>query len=232
MEDAVDYLTWTFFYRRLVRNPSYYGLQDPSPESISKFLSSLVEGTLYSLQRAQCVTVDDGGVSSTTLGRIAAYYYLSFHTIHLFGKELGESEDDEAYAQPVPFANLLSLLSQAAEYRELPVRHNEDRINEEIRDFVRYSPPGTPEDPQYKASLLLQHHFARLSLPISDYVTDLKSVLDQAIRIVQAMVDVAGMFLVCLSFFKYLSFISGRRKIIYVVAMYASLSDNCPRAVV
>lgn len=66
------------------------------------------------------------------------------------------------------------------------------------------------EDPGVKANLLLQAHFSRIGTkrccnaallcclrsatapPISDYVTDQKSVLDQAIRILQAMVDVAA----------------------------------------
>lgn len=39
---------------------------------------------------------------------------------------------------------------------------------------------------------ILQAHFSRAELPISDYVTDLKSVLDQSIRIIQAMIDVCA----------------------------------------
>lgn len=37
-----------------------------------------------------------------------------------------------------------------------------------------------------------QAHFSRLALPVSDYITDTKSVLDQSIRILQAMVDIAA----------------------------------------
>lgn len=39
---------------------------------------------------------------------------------------------------------------------------------------------------------VLQAHFSQSELPISDYVTDLKSVLDQSIRIIQAMIDICA----------------------------------------
>lgn len=46
--------------------------------------------------------------------------------------------------------------------------------------------PGTPyEAPETKVFLLLQAHFSRLQMPIPDYKTDLKMVLQQALRILQ-----------------------------------------------
>lgn len=42
-QDAIDYLTWTFFYRRVLQNPSYYDLEDTEMESVSAFLSDMVE---------------------------------------------------------------------------------------------------------------------------------------------------------------------------------------------
>ena len=49
-QDALDYLTWTFFYRRVLQNPSYYDLDDTDPDSVSAFLSDMVERNLSLLQ--------------------------------------------------------------------------------------------------------------------------------------------------------------------------------------
>jgi len=90
---------------------------------------------------------------------------------------------------------ILSVLCYANEYEELPVRHNEDLMN---ADLAKNCPINVEEkcmpmeSPHTKTHLLLQAHFSRLQLPCSDYSTDLKSVLDQAIRIIQAMIDVAA----------------------------------------
>lgn len=48
------------------------------------------------------------------------------------------------------------------------------------------------DSPHTKAFLLLQAHMWGLSLPINDYKTDLKTVLDRSIPLIQAMIDIAA----------------------------------------
>jgi len=45
--------------------------------------------------------------------------------------------------------------------------------------------PDSFDSPHTKTHLLLQAHFSSAPLPIADYITDTKSVLDQALRILQ-----------------------------------------------
>lgn len=184
-QDAVDYLTWTFFFRRLLMNPSYYDLEDSSFESINSFLSKKIDSTLEALERAHCISVeDDVNLKPLTLGKIASFYYLHYTTAQLFKAHINANND-------IP--SLLTILTKTSEYEELPVRHNEEKLNEVLANQVPWKvDTRTYDSPHTKAHLLLQAHFSHLPLPISDYVTDLKSVLDQAVRILQAMVDVAA----------------------------------------
>jgi len=189
-QDAVDFLTWTYFYRRLGKNPAYYSQPDASEEGTAAFLSELVEATISDLENAGCVEVADDGVTVAplTLGRVASYYYLKYTTVALFNAELHDVDD-----APTELPHLLRVLCDASEYDELPVRHNEEIVNATLAEKLPWQVDSqTFDSPHTKAQLLLQAHFCRSALPMSDYVTDLKSVLDQALRILQAMVDIAA----------------------------------------
>jgi len=60
-----------------------------------------------------------------------------------------------------------------------------------IRSLAEKLPISVSSDsydsPHTKTHLLLQAHFSSAPLPIADYVTDTKSVLDQALRILQVI---------------------------------------------
>ncbi|XP_024368754.1 DExH-box ATP-dependent RNA helicase DExH14 isoform X1 [Physcomitrium patens] len=184
-QDAIDYLTWTYLFRRLVKNPSFYDLGDTTSASINAYLSGLVNSTLQALEDGGCLRVnEDDTVEPLVMGSIASQYYLHYTTVALFSANIRADTSLEA---------LLQVLSGAAEFDELPVRHNEDKVNEGLAKEVRWPVDMRAlDDPHVKTNLLLQAHFSRIDLPVSDYVTDTKSVLDQSIRVLQAMVDVAA----------------------------------------
>lgn len=192
-QDALDYLTWTFFFRRLHKNPSFYGLEISAAEHntiaaqqmANDYMINLIEASLNELAESSCIALQGtGDIDSTPLGKIMSYYYLSHKTIRQLVKHA---------KRDASFSDVLSWVSHATEYDELPVRHNEDLINAELSKALPLKADnfGLPMwDPHVKAFLLLQAHFSRIDLPISDYVGDLNSVLDQSIRIVQASIDV------------------------------------------
>nr|XP_018669768.1 activating signal cointegrator 1 complex subunit 3 [Ciona intestinalis] len=184
-QEAMDYLTWTYFFRRLLMNPSYYGLDDTDHDCVNYYLSKLLERNIVELRMSGCVAMgnddDDVMLESTNGGRIASFYYLSHLTLRLLNEDMRPE---------MPLDDLLKLLSDAQEYHELPVRHNEDSINSDLaKELPIKVDCNTFDSAHTKTLLLLVAHFQRSSLPSTDYATDLKSVLDQAIRVLQAYVD-------------------------------------------
>jgi activating signal cointegrator complex subunit 3 len=155
-EEAIIYLTWTYLYRRLVVNPAYYGLEDTETNTLNSYLSRLVETTFEDLEDSGCIRVDDRSVKYLILGKIASQYYLSYLTVSMFGSNIGPNTSLEAFVH---------ILSAAAEFDELPVRHNEDNLNRTLSGNVPYPVDQHHlDDPHVKANLLFQVHMVEHSI--------------------------------------------------------------------
>ncbi|KAK1332769.1 hypothetical protein QTO34_006299 [Cnephaeus nilssonii] len=156
-QDAVDYLTWTFLYRRMTQNPNYYNLQGISHRHLSDHLSELVEQTLSDLEQSKCISIEDEmDVAPLNLGMIAAYYYINYTTIELFSMSLNAK---------TKVRGLIEIISNAAEYENIPIRHHEDNLLRQLAQKVPHK-LNNPKfnDPHVKTNLLLQAHLSRMQL--------------------------------------------------------------------
>ena len=60
-QDALDYITWTYFFRRLLQNPSYYGLEGVDESNLNHFLTGTIRTALATLENCYCVEFDEDG---------------------------------------------------------------------------------------------------------------------------------------------------------------------------
>merc|ERR1719201_2137889 len=181
-QDAVDWLTWTFYYRRLSQNPNYYGLQGVTHQHLSDHLSEVVENTVEGLERYGCCSIeDDVELSPANLGLIAAYYYIRHTTIETFSRCVNENTKRRG---------LLDVLCAASEYDAVPVRSGEEATLPGLAQSLGLKIDKDKfSDPHTKALLLLHAHFNRT--PIStDLATDQRFILQHAVRLLQGLVDV------------------------------------------
>jgi pre-mRNA-splicing helicase BRR2 len=190
-QDALDYLTWTFLYRRLTQNPNYYNLTGTSNRHVSDFLSDLVDATIGDLSTSQCVAVEEDEMTLTplNLGLIASYYYIGYTTLEVFASSL---------TAKTKMRGVIEILSNAAEFTSLALRHGEERVLRTLSTHVPLALPPLPEGttavsqfnlPHVKANLLLQAHFSRRPLS-SELSNDFNLIADRSVTLLQAMVDV------------------------------------------
>uniref|UniRef100_A0A7S2ZN48 Uncharacterized protein n=1 Tax=Rhodosorus marinus TaxID=101924 RepID=A0A7S2ZN48_9RHOD len=189
-QDAVDYMTWTLFYRRLPQNPNYYNMHGTSHHHISDHLSELIESALEDLEQCRCVASEgdlDMALGPLNLGMVAAYYYIKYTTVERFASWILPKTRNRG---------LLEVLSRAKEFDEVPVRLGDDDALRKIaahapialgseNEVLRYS------NPHIKTHLLLQTHFSRMGIA-GELKEDREAVVKNSLRLVQAMVDVTS----------------------------------------
>lgn len=230
LDEAVGYMSWTFYARRVKASPSYYGISSESDEALELGLVDVVKESLTSLQVHGCIKNRDhvdAEVTPTALGVAASSFYLDHRTpkqMQLGIREarkmiMGNLELREIRYELMSFTQsrkldelsaawILYVICSTHELDELPVRHNEEILNKELSDQLMWGPdpmgllsgskkeayhmPEIFEDPHTKAFLLVQAHLEKARLPISDYVNDTKSVMDNIPRLFAAVQFIAS----------------------------------------
>ena len=152
--------------------------------SINEFLHDIVDRVVNDLAVARLVNIStDEAISPSNLGYLCSYYYITYKTAELFATRI---------APGLSLIDCIELMTEAEEYKQLPVRHNEGEMNRELCEVSRFKHVKfTFDSPHTKTYLLLQVYFSRAKFPITDYALDAKSVIDNCARIIFFLIDVA-----------------------------------------
>lgn len=182
-DDAINWMTFTYFYRRLLANPSFYSLLDTTQDALSQYLSDLVETTLKELDESKIIEFDeeDGTVAPQNAAMIGAYYNISYITMQTFLLSLSAR---------TKLKGILEIVTSATEFEAIQIRRHEDALLRRIYDRVpvKMAQPDF-DSPHFKAFVLLQAHFSRMSLPI-DLAKDQEIILSKVISLLSATVDI------------------------------------------
>eukprot|EP00747_Dinoflagellata_sp_TGD_P161473 gnl/TRDRNA2_/TRDRNA2_178087_c2_seq1.p1 gnl/TRDRNA2_/TRDRNA2_178087_c2~~gnl/TRDRNA2_/TRDRNA2_178087_c2_seq1.p1 ORF type:complete len:2167 (-),score=-96.49 gnl/TRDRNA2_/TRDRNA2_178087_c2_seq1:381-6881(-) len=182
-QDAVDYLTWTFYYRRLFSNPNYYNITHISDWQISNHLSELVETTLDSLDKFGLIIIgeDNLSVKSANLGRIAAHYHVRYTTIEIYKTLLNNK---------IKQKEIIEVLSSSSEFENIVTRPDDKDV---IRTILSYKTMPTETfklyDPHVKTSALLHAHFLRVQVR-GELFIEQRAILLTCMKLISAMVDI------------------------------------------
>lgn len=181
-QDAVDYITWTFYYRRLTQNPNFYNMTGVTHRHVSDHLSDLVESVLSDLEESGLISIENEfDLEALNLGMIAAYYCVKYTTVEVFAASLSAK---------TKLKSLMEILCAASEYDDILVRPGEELS---VQKLLAHAPLAV-ERPRYadvhtKVNALLQAHISRGHMN-AEFRHDAKQAVLGAPKLIQAMVDV------------------------------------------
>ena len=188
-QDCLDWLTYTYFYRRIHANPSFYGVTDNSSYGISAYLSELVETTINDMIDLNLIQIQEANsteneeiLSPLNGCLIASHYGVSFLTMNIFIKTLTIDST---------LKDILLALSYATEFESIPVE--KDDISR-LAKIEKILPLQYPDNKRlnivsYKVFVLLQAYFSRISLSV-EFTGILRIILGMIEPLVNAMVDI------------------------------------------
>lgn len=191
-QDCIDWLTCTYFYRRIHANPSFYGVKDTSSFGLSAYLTEIVESTLKDLENCNLIEMKEHNdeepeeESERILPQnnclIAAHYNISFQTMYVFVNSLNKT---------CTLKDILKIMSSAAEFSNISLEQDDLAKLSKLEQRLPLSYPGDKfeHSSTYKIFILLQTYFSRIDIPF-EYHLEMNDILIKCIDLINCIVDI------------------------------------------
>eukprot|EP00579_Thalassiosira_antarctica_P032956 CAMPEP_0201991530 /NCGR_PEP_ID=MMETSP0905-20130828/340_1 /ASSEMBLY_ACC=CAM_ASM_000554 /TAXON_ID=420261 /ORGANISM="Thalassiosira antarctica, Strain CCMP982" /LENGTH=2336 /DNA_ID=CAMNT_0048545961 /DNA_START=59 /DNA_END=7069 /DNA_ORIENTATION=- len=185
--EAVDWLSYTFLYVRMLKNPNLYGISDKAAKedpTLKHRRTDLAHTAACMLERSHLIRYDrrSGALQTTPLGRIASQYYISHTSMALYSRHLRPNMAD---------IDLLRLFSMSGEFTHITVREEEKLELSKLAMRVPIPVKESPSEPSAKINILLQAYISRLKLDGFALVSDMAFIQQSAARIMRAIFEIS-----------------------------------------
>ncbi|KAG5559686.1 hypothetical protein RHGRI_009264 [Rhododendron griersonianum] len=181
--EACNWLSYTYLYVCMLRNPSLYGL---APDALTRDIlleerrADLIHSAATVLDKSNLVKYDrkSGYFQVTDLGRIASYYYITHGTISTYNEHLKPTMGD---------IELCRLFSLSEEFKYVTVRQDEKMELAKLLDRVPIPIKESLEEPSAKINVLLQAYISQLKLEGLSLTSDMVYITLSAGRLMRAL---------------------------------------------
>ncbi|KAK7049628.1 putative steryl acetyl hydrolase mug81 [Paramarasmius palmivorus] len=211
INDAVQWLGYTYLFVRMKKNPFVYGISrdelSDDPGLVTR-RNELATQAAQILEDAQMIIFNrqSGTFTITNLGRIAAKYYIRHQSIQIFNKEFRPRMSE---------ADVLGMLSMSTEFDQIQTRESEIKelmhlmeeipcqvkgviTAAEVRETVSGPDMRTTSSTekieitsQGKVNILLQSYISKLLIEDFALISDTGYVAQNAGRIIRALLEIA-----------------------------------------
>lgn len=188
VDEAVSWLSYTYLFVRMRKNPKVYGIEageiaeDPS---LAGRRRDLIIAAAKQLHKTQMIVYDDRTdfLTPKDLGRVASNFYISHNSIEIFNKMMKQKMSE---------ADVFAMIASATEFAQMQSRDNEQQELDQLKQFsspcqIKSEGSSTPG----KVNILLQGYISKA--PIDDFalVSDTNYVATNGSRVCRALFEIA-----------------------------------------
>lgn len=187
VQEAIEWLSYTYLFVRMRINPQVYGLNysdvedDPSLDAKRR---QLIHTSAMALDKARMVRYNErtGDLNITDLGRTASHFYIKYDTVEVFNEMLKPVMNE---------SEVLNMMANAQEFQQLKVRDDEmDELDDLNRDSCEVPVKGGSENLHGKVNILMQTYLSRGFVKSFSLISDLSYINQNAVRIARALFQI------------------------------------------
>lgn len=188
VSEAIQWLSFTYMFVRMRKNPLMYGMDHDEPLNdplLGNKRNMLIMSAARQLAQAKMVTFDENEMvfESDDLGKIASKFYICHESISIYNKELTQTMSE---------ADILGVLCQSVEFDQIQMRDSEvPELKHLMEDICPCQVKGGTDTSQGKCNILLQAYISRAYIDDFALVSDCNYVAQNGARLIRALLEIS-----------------------------------------